>query len=62
MTGTSLRRLRKSLGLSQVALARLLRVTGTTLARWERDEVPISPPMERLIRLTADLVRKETTT
>lgn len=42
MTSTELRRRRKALGLSQVALAELLGVTSTTVARRERGEQPIN--------------------
>lgn len=53
MTGEELRRIRKRLGLTQVTLAEQLAVTPTTVARWERDEVPIREPMARLIQLLA---------
>ena len=35
MTGKELRRLRKSLGISQAAFARIMGVTVTTISRWE---------------------------
>ena len=54
VTGKELRGIRKRLGLTQVALAERLAVTSTTVARWERDEVPIREPMARLIRLLAN--------
>mgnify|MGYP001572138269 CR=1 FL=1 len=53
MTGEELRRLRKRLRLTQVALAERLAVSANTVARWERDEVPIRESMARLIRLLA---------
>ncbi len=53
MTGEELRRIRKRLGLTQASLAEQLAVTPTTVARWERDEVPIREPMARLIQLLA---------
>jgi len=36
MKGKELRKLRKGLGLSQAAFARILGVTVTTVSRWER--------------------------
>jgi transcriptional regulator with XRE-family HTH domain len=62
MTGTQLRALRRSRGWTQVALARLIRVTSNTVARWERDEVRITPAMVRLIRLVAPARPKTTKT
>jgi len=53
MTGAELRHIRKRLGLTQVALAEQLAVTRTSLARWERGEVPIREPMARFVRLLA---------
>lgn len=58
MTGEELQRVRKRLGLTQVALAGRLGVTSTTVARWERDEVPIREPMARLVHLVAEAKRK----
>jgi transcriptional regulator with XRE-family HTH domain len=58
MTGRALRRLRRSLGFSQRALAAQLRVTENTVARWERDEVTITPAMARLVALTVDAIRR----
>ena len=51
MTGDELRRIRKRLGLTQAALAERLAVTSTSVARWERGEVPIREAMARFIRL-----------
>ena len=61
MTGKELRRIRKRLGLTQATLAEQLAVTSTTVARWERDEVPIREPMARLIRLLAETKSKPKT-
>lgn len=44
-----MRTIRRSLGLTQEALARQIGVTGNTLARWERNEIPIREPIARLI-------------
>ena len=51
MKGRELLRIRKRLGLTQVALAKRLAVSPNTVARWERDEVRIREPMAKLIRL-----------
>jgi len=53
MTGSELRHIRKRLGLTQAALAERLAVTPTTVARWERGELPIHEPRARHIRLFA---------
>ncbi len=57
MTGTQLRALRRAQGWTQVELAQRIRVTGNTVARWERDEVRITPAMVRLIRLVVPAKR-----
>ncbi len=46
-----MRQIRSRLGLTQAALSERLGVTANTVARWERNEVRITEPMERLIRL-----------
>jgi len=51
--GKALRRLRRACGLTQETLAQRLSVHWNTVARWERNEVPIRPAMEQLIRLVA---------
>ena len=51
MTGQELRDIRKRLGLTQAALAERLAVTTTTLARWERNELPVRESMARFVRL-----------
>jgi transcriptional regulator with XRE-family HTH domain len=50
MAGATLRRLRRRLGWTQVDLAVALGVTSNSVARWERDEVTIRPPIARLVR------------
>ena len=50
MKGQTLKRFRKQLGLTQVQLAKKLGVRGNTVARWERDEMPITQPMSMLIK------------
>jgi len=56
MTGAELRRLRRRLRLTQRELAAKVGVTTTSLARWERDEVRITEPMARLLKLIATTV------
>ncbi len=50
MDGNQLNGIRERLGWTQAKLAKEVGVTVTTLARWERDEVPISEPAARLVR------------
>lgn len=54
-----LRRFRKQLGITQVQLGKRLGVTGNTIARWERDEVPITLPMSKLIAFLAKERREQ---
>ena len=51
MTGAELRRHRKRLGLTQKAMADLLGLHWNSFARLERDEMMISEPVARLVRL-----------
>jgi acetyl-CoA acetyltransferase len=50
MPGATMRRLRRRLGWTQVQLAVALGVHANSVARWERDEVPIRPPVSRLVQ------------
>jgi transcriptional regulator with XRE-family HTH domain len=50
MTGKELKRLRTQMKCTQKQLAQKVGVTGNTVARWERGEVPISEPVARLLR------------
>lgn len=58
MKGMELREFRKSLGLTQEALAKRLDSTGNTVARWERDEIGIPGylrlAMERLEQIISE--------
>jgi transcriptional regulator with XRE-family HTH domain len=54
-----LRDIRKSLGLTQAALAERLAVTTTTLARWERNELPMRESMARFVRLLYQVERDQ---
>ena len=51
MNGDQLRKIRKKLDWTQVELAKKVGVTVTTLARWERNEVGISEPISRFIKM-----------
>ena len=51
MKGAALRKRRKALGMTQAGLANALGVTGTSVARWERDEVGVPEPVARLVML-----------
>lgn len=59
MNGLALKKIRTRLGLTQVGLAKRLHVSPNTVARWERDEVPIRETMAQHIRLIVQTVRKE---
>jgi transcriptional regulator with XRE-family HTH domain len=51
MNGKQLKAIRKKLGWTQVELAKELRTTENTVARWERDERGITEPMAKLIEI-----------
>ena len=51
MRGRELRVVRKQFGLSQATFGKLVGVTQNTVARWERDEIGITGPAARLVRL-----------
>ena len=59
MTGKELRRIRKRLRLSQAKLAMTLETTVTSVARWERGEVPISGPVSVCVRLLLEKKERE---
>jgi putative zinc finger/helix-turn-helix YgiT family protein len=50
-TGSEIRFLRKSLGLSAADFARRMGVTVETVSRWEHNAVAIGPQADRLLRL-----------
>ena len=51
LSGKEIRFLRKELGLTQERLADRLGTTCQTLARWEKDKVPIPGPADILLRV-----------
>lgn len=53
MTGKELKRIRTRLRLTQTELAEKIGVHWNSVARWERDEVPIRESMALLIRTIA---------
>ena len=53
MIGAELKAIRARMGLKQTELAERLRIAGNTVARMERDEQVITPPMELLILYVA---------
>jgi transcriptional regulator with XRE-family HTH domain len=53
MHPTTLRALRRRLGLTQVAMAEQIGVAPNTLARWERGELGMRPTTAKLIRILA---------
>jgi transcriptional regulator with XRE-family HTH domain len=57
VTGSQLRRIRERLDLTQAQLAMRLGVAANTLARWERDELPIREPIAKLIQMVANAAR-----
>jgi transcriptional regulator with XRE-family HTH domain len=57
--GAEVRRVRTRLGLTQREFAERVGVIPNTVARWERDEAAIGSTAAILIRLLAQLHRKE---
>lgn len=55
MTASTFGQTRRRLGLTQAAFAALLATTPNSVARMERGEQPIRPPMARLVLLVAYL-------
>jgi DNA-binding transcriptional regulator YiaG len=51
VTGEEVRKIRKRLGLSQVAFARLVGVHEITVSRWENGALAIREPTAKLLRL-----------
>jgi len=57
MKGRQLRAIRTKLSWTQMEMAKALKVAANTVARWERDERPISPPMAKLVGIIFSQVR-----
>ena len=55
VTGSTLRKIRRELRLTQSGLARLLATDKNTVARYERGDLPIRRAMARLVLLVAHL-------
>jgi transcriptional regulator with XRE-family HTH domain len=51
MTGEQIKRLRKALGYTQARLAEDVGVTANTIARYEREELSPSPPVQKLLKI-----------
>jgi DNA-binding XRE family transcriptional regulator len=56
MTGAQIKSLRKALGYTQARLAEEVGVTANTIARYEREELNPSPPVQKLLKLLEMLV------
>lgn len=55
ITGSEIRRIRESMGLTQLQFAAVLGTIGNTVAKWERDEATPREPVVLLIqRVAAD--------
>lgn len=59
LTGPEIKFLRKALEKSASELAELLEVTPETISRWENDKYPISPSMEKLLRIYTGVLLSE---
>ena len=59
MRGSELKKIRTKLGLSQADLAAEISVHTNTVAKWERDEQPMRPAFEKLIRMLASQSSKK---
>ena len=61
MSGKEVRQIRTTLGLTLAGMADLLGVHWNTVARWERDEIRMSEPTARLVRILSQpkLARKK---
>ncbi len=59
LTGDQLRFLRKHLGLNGEQLGAYLHTDRTKISKWERDEDPIGPSTDRLVRLLAAALDSE---
>ena len=59
MTGKQLRHIRTEMGLSQAGMAARLKMAPNSIARMERGEMIVTPPMELLINYVAKEARDE---
>ena len=51
MNGAQLREIRQRLALTQQEFAKQIGVTPNSVARWERDEMKMTEPVARLVKL-----------
>ena len=58
ITGEQLRKHRKQLGLTQKQMAKQLGLHWNSLARMERDEIGISEPVVKLVRMIVGASKK----
>jgi len=58
MTGKEFKRTRRALKMSQSQLAKVLGVTATAVARWDRGERPISGPVALAMTLLLEKKRR----
>jgi DNA-binding transcriptional regulator YiaG len=59
LAGREIRFIRRAIDMTQAEFAHSLGVTSQTVARWEKDQVGIRSPEERLLRFTAILVASD---
>ena len=59
MAGNELQRRREIAGMSRANLAIMLAVTWQTIWNWETGRVPISGPVERLVRILLPLAEEQ---
>lgn len=58
MTGAELKRCREQLKLTQAAMAKQIGVHSNSLARMERNDMTISEPVAKLVRLIVKVSKK----
>ncbi|MDQ1229604.1 hypothetical protein [Sphingomonas sp. SORGH_AS_0879] len=59
LSGRDIRFMRHAIDLTQAELGHSLGVQSQTVARWEKNQVPIPGPEERLLRITAILAASD---
>jgi DNA-binding transcriptional regulator YiaG len=56
--GQDIKKLRKEAKLSQAKLAKIMGVHANTVARWEREDMYISEPVARFLKLICEQAKK----